>query len=63
MVKAMIKCPVTGAAVFSGIAFGTLAQFDAAKVENNTVGCPSCKGTHLVDNETVKAFPSESLIA
>jgi hypothetical protein len=59
MIKAMITCPTTGKAVFSGMAFGNLAAFDGVKLENNVVQCTECGESHLVDNSTVKAFPSE----
>lgn len=59
MINAMIACPKTGKAVPSGIVFGTLAAFDAAILENNVVRCSECGENHLVDNATVKAFPSE----
>ncbi len=59
MIRAMITCPKTGKAAPSGIVFGNLAQFDAAVLENNVVRCTECGENHLVDNATVKAFPSE----
>ncbi len=59
MINAMITCPKTGKAVPSGIVFGSLAAFDAAILENNVVRCTQCGESHLVDNTTVKAFPSE----
>jgi hypothetical protein len=59
MINAMITCPKTGKSVPSGIVFGNLASFDAAVLENNAVRCTECGENHLVDNTTVKAFPSE----
>jgi hypothetical protein len=59
MVNAMITCPRTGKSVPSGIVFGSLAAFDAAILENNVVRCTECGESHLVDNATVKVFPSE----
>jgi hypothetical protein len=59
MIQAMITCPKTGKAVPSGIAFGNLAAFDATTLKNNTVQCSACGESHLVDDSTVKVFPSE----
>jgi len=59
MIGAMITCPKTGKPVPSGFVFGNLAAFDAAILENNMVQCTECGENHLVDNATVKAFPSE----
>jgi hypothetical protein len=59
MINAMITCPKTGKAVPSGFVFGTLAAFDGTKLENNVVQCSECGENHVVDNTTVKAFPSE----
>jgi hypothetical protein len=58
VITAMIKCPRTGKAVPTGFQFGTLAAFDATVLENNHVRCSACGEMHLVDNKTVKAFPS-----
>jgi hypothetical protein len=59
MIQAMITCPTTGKSVPSGIAFGSLAVFDATTLVNNVVKCAACGEEHLVDNTTVKVFPSE----
>jgi hypothetical protein len=59
MVNAMITCPKTGKAVPSGIVFGSLATFDETTLINNVVRCTECGEGHLVDNTTVKVFPSE----
>jgi hypothetical protein len=59
MINAMITCPKTGKPVPTSIRFGTLAAFDAVILENNVVRCNECGENHLVDNTTVKAFPSE----
>lgn len=59
MVHVMITCPKTGRNVPTGIVFGSLAAFDGATLVNNVVGCGECGETHIVDNETVKAFPQE----
>ncbi|MBV8283003.1 MAG: hypothetical protein JO175_00045 [Candidatus Eremiobacteraeota bacterium] len=59
MIKAMIICPTTGRPVFTGLAFGSLAAFDATTLVNNYVQCNLCGERHLVDNSTVKVFPSE----
>ncbi|MFZ0575186.1 MAG: hypothetical protein WB644_02685 [Candidatus Cybelea sp.] len=58
MITAMITCPRTGKAVPTGFSFGNLAAFDSAILENNQVRCSACGEMHLVDNKTVKAFPS-----
>jgi hypothetical protein len=55
----MITCPTTGKTVPSGIVFATLAVFDETTLLNNRVGCAACGQAHLVDNSTVKVFPSE----
>ncbi|MBV8154216.1 MAG: hypothetical protein JOY98_07340, partial [Candidatus Eremiobacteraeota bacterium] len=36
-----------------------LAAFDATTLVNNYVQCNLCGERHLVDNSTVKVFPSE----
>jgi hypothetical protein len=59
MIQAMITCPRTGRPVPTGLTFGTLTAFDSTILENNSVHCPSCGEMHLVDNTTVKVFPSE----
>ena len=63
MVRAMIICPKTGKAVPSGFTFGDLTSFDSATLVNNYVQCASCGEMHLVDNSTVRVFPSEDLRA
>jgi hypothetical protein len=42
----------------TGFTFGNLAAFDSTILENNHVQCSACAEMHLVDNKTVKAFPS-----
>lgn len=59
MIQAMIVCPKTGRAVPTGMAFGSLAAFDATTLVNNSVTCAACGEAHLVDNSTVKVFPQE----
>lgn len=63
MIQAMIICPETGRAVPSGFVFGDLASFDGTILSNNTVECVACGKHHIVDNSTVKAFPSEPVKA
>jgi len=59
MIQAMIICPKTHKPVKTGIVFGSLAAFDATTLKNNTVRCAVCGDSHLVDDSTVKVFPSE----
>jgi hypothetical protein len=59
MIQAMITCPKTGQAVPTGFVFGNLAAFDGTKLEHNTVQCAACGEMHLVDDSTVKVYPSE----
>jgi hypothetical protein len=59
MINAMITCPKTGRAVPTGIVFGSLAAFDGTTLKDNTVQCAACGEPHLVDDTTVKVFPSE----
>jgi hypothetical protein len=59
MINAMITCPKTGRAVPTGIVFGSLAAFNGTTLKGNTVRCAACGDMHLVDNSTVKIFPSE----
>jgi hypothetical protein len=59
MFQAMITCPKTGRAVPTGITFGNLAAFDQTTLIDNVVKCSACGEQHLVDNSTVKVFPSE----
>lgn len=59
----MILCPKNGNAVPTGFSFGDLATFDATTLVNNYVQCGSCGEMHLVDDSTVKVFPSEDLRA
>lgn len=61
MVRVMITCPKTGKAVPSGFGFGDLASFDSARLIGNYVQCTDCGEMHLVDNETIMAFPSGDL--
>jgi hypothetical protein len=47
MGMAMIKCPVTGKPLATGIAFGTRQAFETSTLTNNRVGpCPHCGQTH-----------------
>lgn len=55
----MMTCPKTGRAAPTGIAFGSVAAFDATKLQNITVRCSQCGENHVVDNATVKLFPNE----
>jgi hypothetical protein len=41
------------------MAFANLQVFDQTILENNSVQCAACGRSHLVDNSTVKVFPSE----
>lgn len=59
VIQAMITCPTTGKVVPAGMVFGTLQAFDQTILENNSVQCAACGQPHLVDNSTVKVFPSE----
>ncbi len=63
MVQAMITCPSTGRSVPTGIVFGDLATFEGTTLIGNTVRCSACGEAHLVDNSTVKVFPSEPKFA
>lgn len=60
MFQAMITCPKTNRAVPTGMAFGSLAAFDATTLVNNVVRCRECGENHIVDNTTVKVFPKEA---
>jgi hypothetical protein len=55
----MITCPKTGRSVPTGLAFGSLAAFEATTLLNNVVHCRECGESHVVDDETVKVFPQE----
>jgi hypothetical protein len=59
--KAMITCPTTGKTVPSGLGFSDLASFDSNKLIGNYVRCSACGEMHLVDDTTVKVFPSIEL--
>lgn len=59
VIQTMITCPTTSKVVPAGMVFGTLQAFDETILENNTVQCAACGQSHLVDNSTVKVFPSE----
>jgi len=61
MIEAMIICPRTGKPAHTGMAFGNLAAFDSATIVDNYARCSECGEMHLVDNSTVKVFPSSTL--
>jgi hypothetical protein len=58
MLYAMMICPKSGKAVRTGLRFGSLKQFDATTLRGNRVRCTDCGEMHLVDDSTVKVFPS-----
>ena len=45
MANIMIKCPKTGKLVLTGISMDK-KSFETAKLEDNTVRCPACRGYH-----------------
>ena len=49
MAKVMIKCPVTGKPVFTGMDFPK--NMDMSGVRNNSVGCPHCGRSHTWDGK------------
>lgn len=49
MAKVMIKCPVTGKPVFTGMDFPK--NMDMSGVRNNSIGCPHCGRSHTWDGK------------
>jgi hypothetical protein len=50
MTTIMIRCPVTGKEISTGIGMSD-AAFATATLSNNSVKCPKCKQVHVWDKD------------